>query len=245
MPSEATSIGALALSPRVTVARLTLQLRASLQEAMMAEARASAAESDTRLPRAQARIQAILEQRRRTLDETLARARVEVDAAVAEAYRQSAAILSDASWAVEEAAPSPVGAPSSIVDAAAAVEIGPSVAGVVRSDDDPVTDNVATHSTIALNGSLPATAAWQQSAGLDLPSIKVVIDIEAFAQVFATVFATVLDERLSAWRASTPATPALPPARPRTPLRHALHLDVFLAGLAALIVLVIVLAWIG
>ena len=69
------------------------------------------------------------------------------------------------------------------------------------------------------------------------PTINIVIDAEAFARVIANV----LGEHLSAVRVTTPATPVAP----QPTLKHARHLDVFLVGIATLIVLVILAAWIG
>ena len=77
-----------------------------------------------------------------------------------------------------------------------------------------------------------------------LPPITLILDAEAFGRVIATV----LGEQLSARGISTgtgtdavrsEATPVKPS------MRHARHLDVFLIGVATLIVLVILAAWIG
>jgi hypothetical protein len=74
-----------------------------------------------------------------------------------------------------------------------------------------------------------------------LPPINIVIDAEAFARVLATV----LSERLPAWGTGAIDSGPLPVGAPRPSMKHARHLDVFLIGVATLIVLVILAAWIG
>lgn len=87
-----------------------------------------------------------------------------------------------------------------------------------------------------------STATQQQTNAANQPPINIVIDAEAFARVIATV----LGERLSAWGPPSPANGmGQLPAVPQPSLRHARHLDVFLIGVATLIVLVILAAWIG
>ncbi len=75
-----------------------------------------------------------------------------------------------------------------------------------------------------------------------LPPITLIIDAEAFGRVIATV----LGEQLSARGVDTSAGQVGAAMRPgKTPMKHARHLDVFLIGVATLIVLVILAAWIG
>jgi hypothetical protein len=86
-----------------------------------------------------------------------------------------------------------------------------------------------------------AIAAPQQTDVVVQPPINIVIDAEAFARVLATV----LSERLPAWGNGAIATGPAPAAPIQPSLKHARHLDVFLIGVATLIVLVILAAWIG
>ena len=75
-----------------------------------------------------------------------------------------------------------------------------------------------------------------------LPPITLVIDAETFGRVIATVLGEQLSVRgvdNSTGRVSAPIPAA------KLPMKHARHLDVFLIGVATLIVLVILAAWIG
>ena len=69
------------------------------------------------------------------------------------------------------------------------------------------------------------------------PTVNIIIDAEAFARVIATV----LGEHLAGHRTGVAETAAAP----KPTMKHARHLDVFLVGVATLIVLVILAAWIG
>jgi hypothetical protein len=83
----------------------------------------------------------------------------------------------------------------------------------------------------------PTAVELYQSPAPGAPTINIVIDAEAFARVIASV----LGEHLTAPRATAPDTHVAP----KPSMKHARHLDVFLVGLATLIVLVILAAWIG
>lgn len=75
-----------------------------------------------------------------------------------------------------------------------------------------------------------------------LPPITLIIDAEAFGRVIGTV----LGEQLSARGIGTgTATVRSEATSVKFPMKHARHLDVFLIGVATLIVLVILAAWIG
>ncbi|MDP2292123.1 MAG: hypothetical protein Q8M22_13110 [Actinomycetota bacterium] len=79
--------------------------------------------------------------------------------------------------------------------------------------------------------------------------VTVVIDAEAFARVFATVFASIMDDRQRTPGWST-APQVFVPAPPSTPAKqsfwtHARHPDVLLMGVATVIVLVVLAAWLG
>jgi multidrug efflux pump subunit AcrA (membrane-fusion protein) len=82
-----------------------------------------------------------------------------------------------------------------------------------------------------------STVELYRPAPWGAPTVNIVIDAEAFARVIATV----LGEHLAAGSVGTAAV--APPPQPS--LKHARHLDVLLVGIATLIVLVILAAWIG
>ncbi|MGZ4724094.1 MAG: hypothetical protein ACXV8L_07775 [Ilumatobacteraceae bacterium] len=200
------------LPPRVGIALLTLQLRASLQEAAVAEAEHTRLDPDSALCELRARLVPLIEERRRLLNEALEVARVDAAAAIAAAHREASAIVADASEQADLTVPEVVIVPT--LSATSAVEVSRQL--------------------------IPA-----------LPPINVVIDAEAFARVFATVLATVLEERVSSWPIALPTVQALPErATERVRVKssfwgQARHLDIFLSGLAVVIVLVILFSWLA
>ena len=75
-----------------------------------------------------------------------------------------------------------------------------------------------------------------------LPPITLIIDAEAFARVIGTV----LGEQFAARAVGTSTGQVIAAIKQaKTPMKHARHLDVFLIGVATLIVVVILAAWIG
>ena len=103
--------------------------------------------------------------------------------------------------------------------------------------------------TLQLRTSTEAALAAEAQANAEapamappLPPITLIIDAEAFGRVIATV----LGEQLSARGISMGTDAVRSEAKPAKPsMKHARHLDVFLIGVATLIVLVILAAWIG
>jgi hypothetical protein len=131
--------------------------------------------------------------------------------------------------------------------------IDPIWAGTVPADDG---GRASTGDDIAVvdrprDGSVaPVPAAATAAPG---PTTNVVVDAEAFARVFATVIAQVLAEREvppAAWPAGAPVwVPAPPTPAPaeakRSFWRHAWHADVVLLGIATVIVVAVLAAWLG
>jgi hypothetical protein len=103
MPTDSSPIETLALSPRATVAQLTLRLRASLEEAAAAEAGDANVnvDHDAAFARLQARLGLLIAARRRSLDEALALARAEASAEVEAAHRETSALVPEASASAE------------------------------------------------------------------------------------------------------------------------------------------------
>ncbi len=116
------------------------------------------------------------------------------------------------------------------------------VVPVVLDDHDDIWREVPAASTMR---EVPPREAALPVAVAAAPA-QVVVDAEAFARVFATVLAEVLSQR---GFAQAPAVVAQPEAfRPQAPQQsfwsQARHLDVLLLGVSALIVAVVLAAWI-
>lgn len=181
MPTEApmTSSGCL-LAPRAAIAQLTLTLRSSLQEFETAEAEHATIDQNAAVAQLRARLEPLLEVRRRTLDEALARAEVEAAAEVDAARLEAASIVAAGS---SNRLPEPVEVMTTTVD------------------DD--------HVISVYDGMAPSESSaveLYQPPAQGIPTINIVIDAEAFARVIASV----LGEHLSAGRESIPATPVVP-----------------------------------
>jgi len=81
------------LSVRAGIARLTLQLRALLQEAVAAEAEVANADEQEACDELRGRLEPLMAERRRILEETLQAAREDAAAQVSAAHRDAAALL--------------------------------------------------------------------------------------------------------------------------------------------------------
>jgi hypothetical protein len=90
------------LSPRAAIALLSLQLRAAVQEAETAEAEAAVVDEDAARAQLRARLEPLIDERRRALDDALSSARAEASAAVMSA-RAEAARMIDAATAAQQA----------------------------------------------------------------------------------------------------------------------------------------------
>jgi len=245
MLSDARTQGTAALPPRAGIALLTLQLRAALQDAADAEAAAVVGDDDAAREELRGRLEPLLDERRRVLDAALVQARVDAAGAVAAAHRAASVMLAQAAAqppvveqppAVEE--PAIVVQPA-VVDEPAVVEPAPIVVEAAAIET-AVVQAVGALAMVENRSSLPVQQV----------PINVVIDAEAFAKVFATVFASMLDERASAWGGGMAGRQAFAPAPAPVPAKqsfwtHARHPDVLLMGLAMVIVLVVLAAWLG
>lgn len=94
----------------------------------------------------------------------------------------------------------------------------------------------------------PAAPALAQSGTSAVqPANSFMLDADAFARIVATVLAAVLDDRLSRFNGGAAQQPTIvisaPVAEPQSFWRHARHLDVLLLAFAAVIVLVLLAAW--
>jgi hypothetical protein len=259
MSSDTKVNGAFALSPRAGIALLTLQLRTTLQEASVAEAEDEGRDETLARAELRTRLEPLMEERRRAL--VIERSQVEADAAAAIAAARAEADRIVAKEATRLATPTPVAMapvvlppvpeplPAPAALAPSTPEPLPAPAMLAQSAPDVTPPDVEPPAAF-LPPPVPRTSVVPPAGS----SVNVVIDAEAFAQVFAAVFSTILDERLAEARVGLPARQllALPPVVVQAPApappkqsfwTHARHPDVFLMGLATVIVLVVLVAW--
>jgi hypothetical protein len=126
-------------------------------------------------------------------------------------------------------------------------EVEPIVASVFAPVTEPVdTDEVLQPSQVLSPQTPPAPAALAVVASNQAP-INVTIDADAFARVFATVFASLIEHRLVDQPTQMYMRPMMEAPAPVQPKQgfwsHARHPDVLLMGIATIIVLVVLAAW--
>ena len=93
-PASGATADAPSLPPRAAIALLTLQLRACEQEALTAEAEEAAADGDHARRQLRARLEPLVDDRRRVLVDELARERALAADAIAAAQRDAALLAS-------------------------------------------------------------------------------------------------------------------------------------------------------
>ena len=243
-----------ALSPRAGIAMLTLQLRATTQEAEALEQQFVEIDHESAKRELRARLEPLIAERTRSFTAAIEEAKAEAAEVLAAAEREAEAIRAERLAAAEEA------------ERLAAAELAASI------DDEPAwqpeIDPVAVEAPAAIDDTevvhaaevLPplerpaptvASPFARTSAPLPPPQqINVSIDADAFAKVFATVFAAIVEQRLQhvppAPYLPYAIAPAAPPASAKQGFwRHARHPDVLLLGLATAIVLVVLAAWLA
>src|SRR5450432_3885270 len=101
MPTDRPAMGTAVLPPRALLAQLTLQLRASTQDADAAEAEEVAMDQDAALGRQRDELEQLMEARRSALDDAIVQARAEAADAIADAHREVAVILAGPAEEVE------------------------------------------------------------------------------------------------------------------------------------------------
>lgn len=177
---------------------------------------AAAEEDDARID-----TDAAVAQLRARLEPLIQTRRASLEQSLAQARTESAAVIAQARLEAE-----------AIVAEASSRDARPVEVVTIMPKDNAISvyDEMAPIEASAVERYEPAPWA--------APTINIVIDAEAFARVIANV----LGEHLATTRVITPATAVVPP---EPTLKHARHLDVFLVGVATLIVLVILAAWIG
>jgi chemosensory pili system protein ChpA (sensor histidine kinase/response regulator) len=248
------------LSPRAAVAMLSLQLRAAIQEADSAEADANAVDEAEAREQLRARLEPLIAERRRALDESLTAARADATEAITAARAEARRMIEEAA-ARAEARRAAIAAQRQVVEAEViepeviepeviepeviepeVIEpevIEPDVVEVIAPDEVyRPTVSSETHTVAATPNGAPV-------------HITVSIDAEAFATAFATVFVNLLEERMGGAQAAFAPRLALgqvmmmPEAVPAKPSfwSNARHLDVALVGLATTIVLLVLAAW--
>lgn len=247
------------LSPRAGIARMTLELRALLQQAEELEAQDTPLDLVAARRQLRERLEPLMAERRAERARELELARADAEAAWRDATEQAAANAArSAATVAEPHVPSPVeptdftpAEPVAVAEPAPPVEI---VAPTAVVDTTPPTPVVVPSAAPASEVTPPVVPASPSHALAPLPPpppVQVTIDAEAFARVFATVFASMLQQR-DALQQPGPQwvpyhTPVYQPVVTPKPSfwSHARHPDVLLLGIATSIVLVVLFAWLG
>ncbi len=250
MPPESTTSESV-LAPRAAIALLTLQLRASTQEAIAAERAVDEVDTAAAVSELRARIGPLVDDRRCALDDELAEAQSEMAAAIVAAQAEAEAIVAEAtsiaaraavSRAAEMTANHPVGH-GQLVD---------------RVIVDQATVDPARGSELVRETSLWAPPSTLGALASGLPAIPltpnpdagrpvtVVLDADSFARAFAIAIAPLLEDRLRA--SAHPSTQVVRVVQPAASAkksfwRNAWHVDVVLSGIAMCIVLAVLVAW--
>lgn len=262
------------LSPRAGIAMLTLQIRATLQEAAEVEAQYIDIDHDAAKRQLRDRLDPLIQERTRSFTEAIDAARAEAARSIAAAHDEASRVRAEAARASEAAAAAEA-LRLAAEDEAAAVEAerlaaeeqarlaAEAAVDATAIDDIPdwtalddellqPSEVLAAPIMIAADNDTPSPFARQTLPPPPPQQINVSIDAEAFAKVFATVFASIVEQRLQ----HAPPAPAYvpyaiaPPAPAAAPVkqgfwRHARHPDVLLLGLATAIVLVVLAAWLA
>jgi hypothetical protein len=205
---------------RAALAMLTLRLRAAHAEAEAAEQQIAVAEETARRE-LRRRLDALREQRREVLEAEVSRAQLEAAAMIEAAHSQARALIG------------------------ADVEVD--VESVDRIDVELMSDRLVVDRGNALQLAPTAVDGIQTTA--------VVVDIDTLARVCAMVVTEVLEQRYGgmppaqtsayALPAGFVAVPAATSAQKKSFWRNLLSGDVVLIGLAAAIVAVVLVAWLG
>lgn len=214
-----------ARTSRASVAQMTLQLRALLRDATAEEERSAIVDVDAAREKLRARLGPLVDERRRSLDESLAAARAEAAVAIA---------------AARAAASSTIEAPS--------VEVTEPVVRVTvveASIAAPVADPIVYAPYLPVRQLSLSSLA---EAPDQTPTFNIVIDPEAFAQAFAASFAELFEAHVGSIANALPTWFAQPAPAEKTTTKasfwtHARHPDVLLIGLSMVIVLVVLAAW--
>ena len=264
MLSNILSVRNPALPPRAEIALLSLEFRAAVNEAAIAEP------DDEARQQLREQLGLLMQERRESLGLEVAQAQADATAAIAAAQRAASVIVAHASAVNVPMPPADTVAPVIWAAPTASQEMGPPVEHVVMPVEsavqivDPpvermikqvITPNAQTAAVLMRTGEEPTPSA-EVPAGpaftvdvhrqpvLAKPTSTVVIDAETFATVFATVVAALLNERFAGWdpRMMGSGTPVPIPVKPSF-WTHARHPDVILMSLTMVIVLVILAAW--
>ena len=203
------------LTARIEIARLNLQLRELLEEAVDAEGEAAALDRNEAHAQFSARLQPLIEERRGLLAAELAEAQADAAEAVVAARREAATIVAAAT--PPDSRIDPPGVEVVSIASPAMPMPMPTAAGQVE---------------------------LRQQPAVFPPPNTVVVDANTLAQIIAGVVATLLDERLLGWRDNRPdLSESNSSEERRSLLAGARLLDVVLVGLALALVLVILAAW--
>lgn len=228
---------------------LTDELAIVLEEARTAEA-AAMIDLDTACAELRSRLQPLLVQRRRMLDAQLDQAREDAALSVQAARRAASVMLTQAAARSREA--------KRLRDEAAIANEpveGPAVEELVVEERrtvvvpvlEPSADDAIWARTTAATLAATAAAAVQPDSGVSVPTTNIVIDAEAFARVFATTIAALMQDRppVVVHSAVAPVVAPAPEPVKQSFWSNARHADVLLMGLATVIVITVLAAWLA
>ena len=287
MDSDLKAAGNPDLSPRAGIAMLTLQIRATAQEAGALEAQYTPIDHEAARQQLRDRLNPLIEERERAFVAELESVRVETERTLGAARREAADIVAErlARQEAERIAAEAAEAERLAAEAAEAqrlederleaeraaaerlevarVALAANVLTETEVLDEPEAEYAPTSvfapiveaaeptevlqpSQVLSPQTPPAPAALPVLASSQAP-INVTIDADAFARVFATVFASLIEHRLVDQPTQMYMRPMMEAPAPVQPKQgfwsHARHPDVLLMGLATIIVLVVLAAW--
>jgi len=250
MHSDEQQMMSAALSPRASVAMLSLQLRSAVQAAAATEASVAAIDQEAAREELRSRLAPLLADRRAQLESSLTAAREAAAAEVSAARRVAEVMVATAkSPAVRRAEPDPQWEPVPLAPLVPLVPLAPLVEQAFTAAPESPPEPQFVHEPEPALVVMDVAAEPPRVAPVAAVPVNIGIDAEAFARVFAAVFASMLDERL----AGSPPFPghqfAAIPVAPQLPKKgfwaSALHVDVLLLGAAMVIMLVVLAAWLA
>lgn len=235
------------------------ELAIVLEEARTAEA-AAMIDLDTARAELRSRLQPLLAERRRMLDAQLDQARADASLSVQAAERAASVMLAQAAARNREALrlrdEAAVAAREAEIAAAPVVEpiedalvedvpVIEEPRAVVMPVLEPSADDAIWARAAAATLAATAATAEQPDDAVSVATTNIVIDAEAFARVFATTVAALLQDRPPVV-VHAPAAPAVaPPPAKQSFWSNARHADVLLMGLATVIVITVLAAWLA
>jgi hypothetical protein len=246
-----TSVDSDALPPRAAIALLTLQLRSALQVATEAEAEEAGWDLGVALAQLRARLEPLVDDRRRAHAEAVLQAEADAASAIASAHAEATLIVAQSSPHPDLASlddqPQPVFEPEhdyddqpwTRPDSEFAAQAAPEV--VVADAVWSLTPPPAPAPSPPPITTLPALPHPGFSDDPRQP-VTVVLDADSFARAFAAAITPVLEARAEMLAANRTVT-MMPAPTKKSFWADTWHADVLLSVLAMVIVVVVLIAW--